>query len=229
MSATRGSAVAVALVAAVLVGIPAVARCRRLGYDIQGAIEVDTNENTLFLWHDALFLLENIPCYYSQHNGRWDARFSNASYARIRRVDDGSIVANISQTVGFGFITPFVDEDHDALWLFGSNCNRCPHKPTGPQGCVSHRKVSVWKAADSTMRRWSPPVDANGTVATFNVQVSRVRRSPVSSADLPPHRYVMILEEDQRFMMNNAADGDLTRGWEPIPGAVNPPENGGPV
>ena len=30
------------------------------------------------------------------------------------------------------------------------------------------------------------------------------------------------------FAINNNADGDLTKGWEPIPGAVNPPLNGGP-
>ena len=31
-------------------------------YDVKGSIEVDTNENTIFYWHDALYLLENIPC-----------------------------------------------------------------------------------------------------------------------------------------------------------------------
>lgn len=54
---------------------------RRIDYDIKGAIEVDTNENSLFLWHETLFLLENIPCYYSEHNGQWNASYANASYA----------------------------------------------------------------------------------------------------------------------------------------------------
>lgn len=44
----------------------------KLDYTIQGAIEVDTNENTLFLWHKKLYVLENIPCYYSEHAGIWD-------------------------------------------------------------------------------------------------------------------------------------------------------------
>lgn len=38
----------------------------------------------------------------------------------------------------------------------------------------------------------------------------------------------MILEITDRFMVNNAKDGDLTKGWEVIKGAINPRENGGP-
>ena len=71
---------------------------------------------------------------------------------------------------------------------------------------------------------------ASGTANTFNVEVTRVRSTAreQQAAGLPPHRYAMILEISNRFAINNNADGDLTKGWEPIPGAVNPPLNGGP-
>ncbi len=39
----------------------------------------------------------------------------------------------------------------------------------------------------------------------------------------------MILEiSPHRFVISNAKNGDLTRGWMPIPGARDPPVNGGP-
>ena len=47
-------------------------------YETRGAIEVDTNENTMFLWHGQLYVLENIPCYYSQHASRWFPAYANA-------------------------------------------------------------------------------------------------------------------------------------------------------
>ena len=60
------------------------------------------------------------PCYYSQHASKWDPAYANASYARIRQFDDGSIVVNISSSIGFGFVSAFVDEDlvsHPAVTL----------------------------------------------------------------------------------------------------------------
>jgi hypothetical protein len=213
-------------------------------YTTKGTIEVDTNENSLFLWHDDLFLLENIPCYYSQHASKWDPSFNNASYTRIRRVDDGSIVANVSETIGFGFVTPFVDEDHDQLWLFGSACNRCggppgaapTSKPNGlspssnGQNCAVDRKTTVWKATSPTMKAWTKGIDAGGTVATYNVVVSRVRAnaSKQIANGLPPHTYIMILEIGTRYMYNSATDGDLTKGWKAVDGAKPPKLNGGP-
>ena len=51
---------------------------RKQLYETRGAIEVDTNENTMFLWHGQLYVLENIPCYYSQHASRWFPAYANA-------------------------------------------------------------------------------------------------------------------------------------------------------
>jgi hypothetical protein len=213
-------------------------------YTTRGAIEVDTNENTMFLWHAELYVLENIPCYYSQHASRWDPAYANASYARIRRFDNGEVVVNVSSSISFGFVSAFVDEDLDTVWLFGSACNRCPPppgQPKQPQGCRSggHGSggaVQVWsnRPDKTSLLHWDSTA-ASGTANTFNVEVTRVRSTAQEqqAAGLPPHRYAMILEISDRFAINNNADGDLAKGWDPIPGAVNPHGegcecNGGP-
>ena len=97
---------------------------RRVDYVTKGAVEVNTFENSIFLYHGSLYLLENIPCSYAQHCGRWDPAFANHSYARIRRMDDGATVVNITSTIGYGFVSAFVDEDFDTVWLFGTQCDR---------------------------------------------------------------------------------------------------------
>ena len=214
---------------------------RRVDFTVRGAIEVDTNENTVFLWKSMLYVLENIPCYYSQHASRWNPAYANASYARIRDFTTGAIVTNISSSIGFGFLSAFVDESppgSDAgpqLWLFGSPCNRCGGKPgggggkAGGQGCAATRQVQWWKASDASMASWTTGL-AGGTVKTFNVEVSRVTSTAAQQAavGLAPHKYVMILEIGTLFQLNNAADGDLSKGWFPVKGATSPGLNGGP-
>ena len=71
---------------------------------------------------------------------------------------------------------------------------------------------------------------ATHTPRTFNAEVTRVRSTEAEqrSAGLPPHKYAMILEIEDRFAINNNANGDLTTGWMAVPGAINPPLNGGP-
>ena len=98
-------------------------------------------------------------------------------------------------------------------------------------GCVANRAVNAWTSTDPTLATWSATAEAAGTVATYNVEVARVRADPKAqvAAGLPVHAYVMILEiGDDRYLINNATDGDLTTGWFPIPGAKVPSENGGP-
>ena len=202
---------------------------RRVDYTKRGAIEVDTNENSIFLWHGNLFVLENIPCYYSQHNSKWNASYANASYARIRRMDNGALVTNVSLTIGFGFVSAFVDEDFDRLWLFGSAHNRCGKQSSFPHPGDPHL-VQAWWTGDPTMKAGWSASTVDGTRKTFNVEVARVRADAAEQASrgLPPHGYVMILETGHdRFRVSNATNGDLTKGWVPIPDAQPPEFDGG--
>lgn len=149
-------------------------------------------------------------------------------YARIRDFATGALITNVSSSIGFGFVSAFVDEHPPTggppvLWLFGSACNRCPHPKAGPQGCVSPRTVQWWRATDATLTNFTTGVAA-GTAPTYNVEVARVTSSPQQQAavGLPPHNYVMILEiKPTLFLLNNAVDGDLSSGWFPIPGVNN--------
>lgn len=124
-------------------------------YTVHGSIDVFTYENTVFYWHGVMYNLENIPCKYWDHvscttmytgaspvdppqAGIWDPSWGNNSYARIRELDSGRVVANVSSTKGFGFISAFPDYEvqrpvrslalttgqHDTLWLFGTPANR---------------------------------------------------------------------------------------------------------
>jgi len=205
-------------------------------YIVRGAFEVDTNENTQFLWRGALYLLENIPCYSSEHASRWDPAYANASYARIRRWDTGAIVLNVSSSIGYGFLTAFVDEPagggaEDAaaprVWLFGSANNRCQQH--GPQHEPAQH-VQYWRLRDPAsgeLLGWDTGSLYGGGLpfGTQNVQVSKVESGAAAqaAAGLPAHTHVMILEHKPNlFALNNApGDGDLTRGWFAVPGVNN--------
>lgn len=77
-------------------------------YEKVGAVEVGTYENTIVYWHGALLLLENIACSYKGHAGEWDpATYGNHSYARLRDFATGAILANVSSSVGYGFLSAF--------------------------------------------------------------------------------------------------------------------------
>ena len=201
---------------------------RRL-YNITGAVEVATNENTIFLWREQLYLLENIPCYNPSHAGNWFPAFFNSSYARIRQLDTGTIIVNISSSIGYGFISAFPDYDTKKLWLFGSKCDRCQKSCSGCiQGCVPGRKVQSWWSTDVSLTDSSwQTAKAQGTSDTKNVQVARVS-GPVPNPLLPSLRYVMIVEE-LAFFINDNADGDLTHGWVRLNSTIAPPAlRGGP-
>ena len=121
----------------------------------------------------------------------------------------------------------------DTVWLFGSSCNRCKH---GDQGCggsgtTAGGAVQTWsnRPDKSSLLEWDSAL-ARATPRTYNVEVTRVRSTAAQqrAVGLPPHKYAMILEIEERFAINNNADGDLSTGWTAVPGATNPPLNGGP-
>ena len=183
-------------------------------YEVLGSIDVATGESSIFLFRGAMYLLENIFCGYIDHAGQWDPRFAGKSYARVRELETGAIVANVTETAGTSFVSAFVDGD--TVWLSALNEDRCKKQcGTG---------VLAIKSTDLTT--WTSKL-ALPDASTCNTEVARVAAVGRSAA-LPPHRYVMILEPFT-FMLNNNADGDLTGGWFPAPNATAPPgPSGGP-
>ena len=208
-------------------------------YTKVGAIDVGTYENTVFFWQDTLLNLENIACSYTEHAGIWDSSFGNHSYARIREFDTGKVLVNISETVSFGFITPFADYSTGILWLFGTPCDRCI-------GNGDATTVQAWWTTDPSLQKWSTAMAFNLGQHTYNVQVSKVGppggipgfevpawdssiKKASQAVGLPPHNFVMILEPF--FFAINAGDGsDLSTGWVLLQGTKAPPApSGGPM
>lgn len=206
-------------------------------YARQGSIDVGTFENTIFYWPPAqrLYLIENIPCSYDGHAGNWDASWGNHSYGRIREFVSGRVIANISSSIGFGFISAFVDDEHGRAWLFGTPADRC-------SGNGAPTSVQAWWSDD--LLTWQTALAFDLGSATHNVQVTKVgpmggasaaeradwaARSSAAVPALPPHKYAMYLE-CFTWAINNNADGNLTTGWTLLP-ATHAPEGapcGGP-
>ena len=172
-------------------------------------------------------MLENIGCKYLDHAGQWFPEFADHSYARVRDFTTGNVVANISSSIGFGFLNAFPDYDHGRLWLFGTPADRChgncgvcngsscPHRPS----CTS---IQSWWTSEHVPTSFETavaiPAGTEDLPHTFNQGVSRVR---VPGPGMPPHGYVMISEGERpskidRFFINNDPDGNLTAagsGW----------------
>eukprot|EP01079_Euglenida_sp_SAG-EU17-18_P004304 gene4304-782_t len=200
-------------------------------YTPVGSIDVGTYENSIFFWPEAgtdgLWLLENIPCSYIDHYGKWDKAFAGHSYARIRSLQTGVVVANISETIGYGFISPFIDYERGTAWLFGNQDDRCKDQKEAPVFSWSSKDLRTWTRSPCPVHQAAPrspgPVFATA-VNTFNVEVSAVPNPPEG---LPPHKYIMILEPFS-FAVNNDPTGDLTKGWSLLDSTPPKDPSGGP-
>ncbi len=201
-------------------------------YTKRGAIDVGTFENTIFYWQGRLLNVENIACSYTEHAGVWDPSWGNHSYARIRDFESGVVLANITSTRGFGFLSAFTDYDTGTLWLFGTPADRC-------LGNGDATSVQAWWTTDPALQAWDTALAFDYGLHTYNVQVTKVGPPPgipaqqrasraaaiargTAAAGLPPHKYAMFLEEFA-FAINNG--DNLTTGWvllnntQPPPGA----------
>lgn len=166
-------------------------------YTVLGSIDVGTLENSIFLWKGVHYILENIGCGYIDHYGQWDPSFQNHSYARIRKLDSGEIVMNVSATVGYSFVSAFSDEYNGKMWLVGNGGDRCHVQCANGIQVFSSEDLLSWETAKISDTK------------TCNVEIARVESAPLSG---PAHKYIMILE-DLSFLLNNNEDGDLTHGW----------------
>jgi hypothetical protein len=214
---------------------PASAPPRPQLYTKLGAIEVGTYENTLFYYDGRIYNVENIACSFPEHAGVWQPEvFGNHSYARIRDFATGAIVANVTNSVGFGFVSAFVDYDLGAstgtVWLFGTPADRC-----GGNGAPT--TVQSWRSRD--LVHWQTAMAFDYGHTTHNVQVTRVAAlggappaereawaaaaaaSP-AAAVAPPGAYVMFLE-CFAWAINLNADGDLSHGWTLLANTSAPP------
>ena len=209
-------------------------------YTNHGAFAVETLETSLFFWGGAgapkgMYVMESMGC----HPGAGadlPGGFANHSYFRVRDLRSGEIVANVAESIGFGFGSSFVDYDHQTLWIFGTRHDRCVNdhacdKDSSSEVCIAQRGVWSWSTRDLvTWTRRETDVSwpdrctvgcdqaAGNSTRNFNVDVARVRmeKAPSGVQVLPRHRYVMVTNTGN-LMVNNQADGNLTRGWYTMP------------
>ena len=206
-----------------------------LPYEALGSIDVGTGESSIFLFKGTHYLLDNIFCGYIDHYGKWNKAFTGHSYVRIRTLETGTIIANVSATISTDFVSAFVDHrpTGDVLWLSALDHDRCKHDATpnvqSDSGKGRHPEYAcgtgVLAISSTDLQHFERSLAIN--TSTCNTEVAGVATSPAS---LPPHKYVMILEmHDPPFMVNNNADGDLTHGWVPATGGKPfPAPSGGP-
>ena len=214
-------------------------------YTNRGAFAMETLETSLFFWRGTgarrgMYAMESMGC----HRGAATVPdgFANHSYFRVRDLHSGEIVANIAASIGFGFGSSFVDYDHETLWIFGTRHDRCANGglkkacDTDPnsQECLAQQGVWSWSSSDlvtwtqhKTDVVWPDKckVDcdlktlAGNSTSNFNVDVARVRMASGNASpgvQMLPHKYVMVTNTGN-LMVNNEADGNLTRGWYTMP------------
>ena len=137
--------------------------------------------------------------YYWGHAEQWFPEYRNHSYIRIRELETGHVVQNISLSIGFGFGAAFVDYDHGTLWISATANDRVDGgnapRPYGPPHDHSCRDRAwecngVWVFNSSDLLTWTrrqTDVQWNGP----NTDIARVYPSPShpTPPNLPPHRY----------------------------------------
>jgi hypothetical protein len=184
-------------------------------YDVLGSIDVGTGESSIFLFKGTHFILDNIFCGWIDHYGQWDPAFAGHSYVRIRELQSGKVIANVTATIGTSFVSAFVDREHGpTVWLSALAVDRC----------VAQCGDGVLALSSTDLVTWTSATAVAG-VHTCNTEVARVEHPPAS---LPRHTHVMILEPFS-FMLLDAPGGDLSTGWFPAPNATAPSApSGGP-
>ena len=208
-----------------------------LPYEALGAIDVGTLETSIFMFNGTRYIQDNIGCGYVDHWGNWPggAAFKGHSYVRIRELETGITIANVSETISTDFVSSFVDHrpTGDVLWLSALNHDRCRHSGELERSESNMCGTGVKAIASRDLKTFVSSMALPNT-STCNTEVANVESHP---STLPPHRYVMILEEYE-FKINNNVDGDLTHGWVsvggsrggPLPGPAKAPHasSGGP-
>lgn len=164
----------------------------------RGLFDTNTGESSLFLWtgggphNGQLLVFETI-------NSRYPSMaFGPAtSYFRLRYLDSGVVIANISESQRLGFGSAFMDHDHGRVWLFG--CARGDSSTGVPanRGCGVLSKTApdgrgrpwdgtVWALWSTDLMNWEGPALTDVAWSGPNTATARVRGP--TDPSLPTHR-----------------------------------------
>ena len=154
-------------------------------YKVHGAIEVDTNENTLFLWcgprlisisghvllatrhltlshtcmppgprrHKELYVLENIPCYFSQHASKWCA-VSGLLFSRPRPLTSRALLLPAALACSLACCSCLLA----ALWQVPcvQQCKLCAHSALRHRRDRAEHLQQHWLRLRVRLRRRGP-------------------------------------------------------------------------
>ena len=199
-------------------------------------------ENTQFRWTDgALYMMES-----HAHGcdtvfgaiGYNTTRDGDCSYFRVRHMDTGRVLANVSASLGHAFFSATVDygaTPAPRLWVFGpahARGNKLHPGPCDGDGNWTGCYIGAWSSTD--LVHWS---DAAVAVplpdhhAAFNMRVTMVASTnpAAAAASLPAHQAAMVIEPRSdyafrngsfRYAVNVGTDGDLSANWQLLPGSA---------
>eukprot|EP00041_Stephanoeca_diplocostata_P024422 m.618327 g.618327 ORF g.618327 m.618327 type:complete len:332 (+) comp22527_c2_seq4:210-1205(+) len=190
-------------------------------------------ENTPLRIRDQMYMME------STGHGCDDAfpgynttKLGDCSFFRIRDLESGAVIANVSQSLRHSFCSAVADHTRETLWVFCAAISRNQHGADSPCGTSPYHGcyVGAWKASFDDLTAWSDvskAVNLPDGYGLFNNDVALVSGSTAAAVGaipgLPKHQAVMIMEnrEDDPhhrwlspFVVNVGTDGDLTRNWQ---------------
>ena len=123
--------------------------------------------------------------FYWGHAEQWLPEYTNHSYIRIRDLETGDVVSNISTSIGFGFGAAFVDYDHGQLWISATANDRAstaprPHGPPADHCNGSHWECNgVWVFNSSDLK-------------TFTRYPHLILTNPLLSSPNPHHPHIIL-------------------------------------
>jgi hypothetical protein len=193
-------------------------------------------ENTQFRWTDGtMYMMESHAHGCSVFDGYNTTIEGDCSYFRIRHMESGRVVANVSQSLGHSFFSAVVDynaKPSPKLWVFGpahARGNKVKPGPCDGNGNWTGCYIGSWSSTD--LINWS---DASKAVplpahhAAFNTRATMVTHmNPVASKALPAHQAAMVLmgrrdrklsNSSFRYAINTGTDGDLSTNWQLLDG-----------
>jgi hypothetical protein len=190
-------------------------------------------ENTQFRWTDgSMYMLEShshgCETIFANYN---TTRDGDCSFFRIREMESGRVIANISASIGHSFFSAVVDynaKPSPKLWVFGPAHARGNKVNPGPcdgngnwKGCY----IGSWSSTDLiNWSKTSKAVPIPDHHAAFNTRTTMVTNMSVEAKKaLPPHQAAMVLEPRGdhafanttfRYAINTGTDGDLSKNWQ---------------
>jgi hypothetical protein len=176
-----------------------------------GAMDFKSYESTPLLFHGRLVLVETITLTYPGHMGHFDPAYAScSSYFRVRDLETGVVLRNLTESCDHSFGSAFVDtliDGTEVLWIFGTSWYRPQNAAAGGvrgRGvnavgwggkCSADATCTVagFRTVDPTFQTFTNTTVLTPGHSTWNVDVTTGRPGPDGSTI-----YIMAAEQHPR-------------------------------